>query len=167
MNQSYGGFDFSLAPEGGETVDECSSASFDSYVGFMDVTKRGNITVGKYVYIVHMCLYMYFFVGQNFGLNTSYSVSISALFVVASSYKCIYDNEQCVPVTVLSLLLQVPIYHCHKPVLARRYGGVSRRIWAAYIHSGRCSLMEYKFLAIVPLEMNIYETPDVWNQSEM
>ena len=73
VNLSYGGFDFSLAPEGGETVDECSSASFDSYVGFMDVTKRGNITVGKYVYIVHMCLYMYFFLwGKILGLNTSY-----------------------------------------------------------------------------------------------
>ena len=53
VNQSYGSFDFSLAPEGGETVDECSSASFDSYnIGFMDATERGNITVGKYVYIV-------------------------------------------------------------------------------------------------------------------
>ena len=60
MNQSSGGFDFSLAPEGGETVDECSSASFDSYVGFMDVTKRGNITVGKYVYIVHVLVHVLF-----------------------------------------------------------------------------------------------------------
>lgn len=59
VNQSYGGFDFSLAPEGGEVVDECSSASFDGYnIGFMDVSQRSNLTVGKYAkyyLFVHVC----------------------------------------------------------------------------------------------------------------
>lgn len=77
-NQSYGSFDFSLAPEGGETVDECSSASFDSYnIGFMDATERGNITVGKYVYIVRMCLCMY---------------RIAAFFVFMESQSVVVEN---------------------------------------------------------------------------
>ena len=88
VNQSYGSFDFSLAPEGGETVDECSSASFDSYnIGFMDATERSNITVGKYVYIVCMCLCMYriaaFFVQQSFHRIT---ISCSRSVVVANIF---------------------------------------------------------------------------------
>ena len=52
VNESYSSFNFTLVPEGGEDVGECSTASFGvSYIGFLDVSDQGNITVGRYVFI--------------------------------------------------------------------------------------------------------------------
>jgi len=51
VNESFGSFNFSLNPEGGEDNSECSTTSFSaSYVGFLGVTDQSNITVGKYSY---------------------------------------------------------------------------------------------------------------------